>query len=212
MVSEERQKKIDHILPKALKIILSAQGIPKHPTHKGGWRYESNSRDSDLSVSGWALMALRSARLNGAPVDNKAIKEAREYILRCQRPDGGFGYQPGHGSGVARTGVGLLCLELTGSHGSDATQKAGTYLLNHMRAHGFMREGHFYYGLYYCAQGMFQLGDKYWVPFAEQMYTEMLKRQSRAGWWQHGGMLAYPTAMTVLALGVAYRQLPIYQR
>jgi hypothetical protein len=212
MVTEERQKGIDAALPKALQLILNAQRIPKHPNHKGGWRYKPNSRDSDISVSGWALMALRSARLNGAPVDDKAIKDARDYILRCQRPDGGFGYQPGHRSGVARTGVGLLCLELTGSHGSPKTEKAGDYVLRHIKARGFLHDRFFWYALYYCSQGMFQLGDEHWVPFAEAMYRHMLKQQSRAGYWKAGGDYAYPTAMTVLALGVAYRQLPIYQR
>ena len=40
--------------------------VEKKPQHQGGWRYQPHSRDSDLSLTGWAVMALRSARLNGA--------------------------------------------------------------------------------------------------------------------------------------------------
>ena len=58
MVDPERQKRIAKSLPKALRLILRAQGVQKSPQHQGGWRYHPNSRDSDTSCSGWALMAL----------------------------------------------------------------------------------------------------------------------------------------------------------
>ena len=43
MVDTNRQEKIAQLLPKAVKIILSAQAIKKQPGHDGGWRYEPNS-------------------------------------------------------------------------------------------------------------------------------------------------------------------------
>ncbi|MCE9546556.1 MAG: prenyltransferase, partial [Planctomycetia bacterium] len=77
MVDPERQRRIDVVMPRALKIILDAQQAPKQKAeNSGGWRYDPDSRDSDMSVTGWCLMALRSARLNGAPVPNKAIDDA----------------------------------------------------------------------------------------------------------------------------------------
>ena len=81
---------------------------------------------------------------------------------------------------------------------------------------------HFYYGLYYCSQGMFQLGGKYWESWAKFMYATMLKHQVAKGkaagsWPAEAGSAAkagvcYSTAMSVLAMSVSYRQLPIYQR
>ncbi len=62
MVGPERQQRIDTVLPKALKVILDAQKVSKKEgMHNGGWRYEPTDNSSDISVSGWCLLALRSA-------------------------------------------------------------------------------------------------------------------------------------------------------
>ena len=37
----------------------------KNPEHAGGWRYQPTSRDSDISVTGWQVMALRAAKSAG---------------------------------------------------------------------------------------------------------------------------------------------------
>ncbi len=212
MVDPARQKKIDAILPKALKVILTAQGIPKDGNSTGGWRYEPNNRDSDLSISGWNLMALRSARLNGAPVPVEAIKKAIGYVNRCrQASSGGFGYQPGSAT-PPMTAVGLLCRELSGHHNDEVNRKAGDYLLRSAAGNALFTSGHAEYGTYYCSQAMFQLGGSYWERFAESMYNYLLGRQATDGAWRTGQGAAYPTAMYVLSLGVTYRQLPIYQR
>ena len=86
--------------------------------HDGGWRYTPDAGDSDLSCSGWALMALRSARLNGAVLPDDAIEKAVLYIKRAQRAnDGAFGYQGDNGQHAETlTGAAILCLELCGRH------------------------------------------------------------------------------------------------
>ncbi len=61
MVDPQRQKRIDAVLPKALALLLAAQRVNKPPDHAGGWRYQPNSGDSDLSLTGWSIMALRPA-------------------------------------------------------------------------------------------------------------------------------------------------------
>ncbi|MGN6547041.1 MAG: prenyltransferase/squalene oxidase repeat-containing protein, partial [Aureliella sp.] len=53
---------------KAIDLILSAQKQSKRVQDRGGWRYTPNSNDSDLSVSVWQLMALRSAKNDGLDV------------------------------------------------------------------------------------------------------------------------------------------------
>jgi len=216
MVDPERQRKIDVALGKALRLILAAQSVQKPRHHEGGWRYQHNSRDSDISCTGWALMSLRSARNNGASVPKEAIEKAVQFVLNCRNRDGGFGYQPGGGSGVARTGTALLCLELCGMHRSPVTIAAGDWILRNM--HRGRNDGFFYYGIYYCAQGMFQLGERHWEKFGEHLYEILLKLQRDDGSWAEGrgnearAGRCYSTAMAILAMSVAYRQLPIYQR
>ena len=216
MVNPALQEKIDKALPKALKLILAAQQIKKPANQQGGWRYQLDSQDSDISCTGWAMMSLRSARNGGASIPRESIDEALKFIIACRWQDGGFCYQPGGGPSQPRTGTALLCLELCGRHGEAPSAAAGDWVLKHMTAN--IGEAYFYYGLYYCSQGMFQLGGDYWEKFARHMYTIMLKSQQKDGSWPAGGSgeavagPCYSTAMAVLAMSVSYRQLPIYQR
>jgi len=218
MVSPERQKRIDAVLSKAMKLVLAAQQMPKDHRHAGGWRYKHDSRDSDISCTSWAVMALRSARNNGAAVPAQSIERGLGYIMQCQVPrDGGFAYQPGGGSGWGRTGTALLCLELCGRHRDRAALMAGEWILKNLPTH-YGRGSHFCYAMYYCSQGMFQLGDEYWERWAGSMYDVMLDAQEKDGNWPRAhenvgeGATYYSTAMAVLAMSVSYRQLPIYQR
>ncbi|KPK61900.1 MAG: hypothetical protein AMK73_07370, partial [Planctomycetes bacterium SM23_32] len=214
MVDAERQERIDAVLPEALRIILAAQQVEKLQSSRGGWRYQTDSADSDISCTGWPLMALRSARNSGADVPAQSIDYALEFVMRCRTGDGGFAYMPGQGPGPARTGVGLLCLELCGRHRDEAALAAGEWLLRHPPEHHGQQW--YYYSIYYCSHGMFQLGDEYWEPFAERMYEALLKNQRPDGSWPPGSAgregECYATAMSILAMSVPYCQLPIYQR
>jgi hypothetical protein len=214
MVDPERQKKLDGVLATALKAILAAQQVPKAARYEGGWRYQPTSNDSDISLTGWPLMALRSARNNGGNVPKDAIEHGLEFVMRCRAADGGFAYQPGGAPGPARTGVALLCLELCGRHRDPAAIAAGDWVLAHLLRS--VDEAYSYYALYYCAQGMYQLGDQYWERYSAYMYDMMLKLQRPDGSWPEGSSpkegACYTTAMTILAMAVPYCQLPIYQR
>jgi len=45
-----------------------------------GWRYAARSGDSDTSVTGWAVMALRSAALSGLALPHSALDGARAWL------------------------------------------------------------------------------------------------------------------------------------
>lgn len=212
MVDPARQEKIGKALPPALKLILRAQAVEKDERHKGGWRYHPYSRDSDTSCSGWALMALRSAKLNGAAVPDQAIADAVGYLARHQdRKEGHFGYMDRTDHARSLTGMGLLCLELCGKHGTPETVSAADYVMKTFR--DLPGDQFEYYGNYYNAQGTFQIGGRYWNDYANWMYDTYLKKQQEDGSWnsREAGRI-YGTSMMVLAFTVPYRQLPIYQR
>ncbi len=212
MVDPDRQRRISAALPKALALILRAQAVKKDANNRGGWRYHPGSNDSDTSCSGWALMALRSAKLNGAAIPDEAILAAVDYLHRHQKEkDGCFGYTGQDDKALTLTGMGLLCLELCGEHGSDRTKRAADWLLRHFRE---LSGGQFaFYGNYYNAQAMFQIGGRHWQEYANWMYATYLPKQAPDGSWesQEAGRI-YGTAMMVLAFTVPWRQLPIYQR
>ena len=211
MVSKERQAQIDEALPKAIKVILDAQNVKKSKYNDGGWRYTPDTSESDTSCSGWALMALRSARLNGAQVPKSAIERAVQYMHRHHHKEKGcFGYQ----NAVTLSGAGILCLELCGKHEDPDSLSAAKFLMSVYREK-LPNEGYAYYGLYYASQGLFQIGGENWKEFSEWMYDTYLPRQRSSGAWpEHGGEKTepYATAMTILAFAVPFRQLPVYQR
>ena len=97
MVDRERQQKIDVAIPKALHLILKAQSVSKEPIHRGGWRYSPGSTDSDLSLSSWCLMALRSAKLNGAQIPADAIDAAVQYVHQMRAGNSGYFLYCGRG-------------------------------------------------------------------------------------------------------------------
>lgn len=221
MVDPARQKRIDQVLSKALLVLLQAQKVPKSEEQTGGWRYTPGTTDSDLSLTGWSIMALRAAKLNGAAIPDEHIEMAVSYILNCHQNDRGFAYTPAHGaSTAAMTGIGILCLELCGEHGSEELIAAGDYILSRpprmTDANGGLQRFR-YYAFYYCGQAMFQLGGRHWTQFAPIMYDALLTDQSADGSWSYEAPIlkyntCYPTSLAILTLTVSARQLPIYQR
>jgi hypothetical protein len=216
---KELAKEIKRRLVKAVKIILQAQRLTSGQTYHGGWRYRVDQRydlqpPADISVTGWQLLALRAAKNLGCDVPQKRIEYAVAYIKRCRDPStGGFRYQPGSRVTIPCTGTSILGLEICGKdfHRSAEARKAAEFLnKREVRWNGW---GHFFYGVYYCSQAMFQLGGNYWESYKPKLHKMLLdNQQSNGSWVGDGHGPYYSTSMAVLALTVEYRFLPIYQR
>lgn len=217
MIDEEQLgRDVRVALENAIKLILRAQNHRKEPAHKGGWRYYTTSTDSDLSVSGWQLLALRAAKDAGCDVPAENIDDAIAYIRRLATPGNrGFGYQTGHGSNSTRAGTGIVCLEVCGDHHSDEALGAAEQILRRPLHRG---DNYFYYGAYYCTVGMFKVGGEYWTRIRPILYETIMAQQRADGSWlarngtEPKAGPTYATSMAVLALAVEYRYLPIYQR
>jgi hypothetical protein len=209
-------KQVREAIKKGVAVILRAQRTDG--PDRGGWRYAvTHELGSDMSVTGWQLLALRAARNVGCDVPPEAIDKALAFVMRCQDPSGGgFRYTTYGGVTSACTGTGILALELGGKgrHHSPEALKAGAWLLRNPPADN---QPHFFYTTYYAAQALFQLGDEYWEAFRPRLRDLLLRRQHDNGSWSvegSDGWLGpnYCTALAVLALTVEYRFLPIYQR
>lgn len=216
MLNDEQGRQCREALERAIRLILDAQAVAKSPQHAGGWRYQMTSRDSDLSVTGWQLLALRAAKNIGCDVPAECIDRAVAYVKKCSvRENEGFAYQPNGGPTATRTGTGILALEICGAHHTPEAVGGAEYLLKNPLE---FRDHYFFYGAYYCGVGMFKMGGKYWEGIKPHLIETLLENQADDGSWtaKHGGERSagpvYATCMAVLSLAVEYRYLPIYQR
>ncbi len=203
-------------LEKAIRLILDSQAVEKFERHQGGWRYQVDSRDSDLSVTGWQVLALRAARDIGCDVPAEAIDRAIHYVKMCSdRKQNGFAYQPGNSPTPTLTGCGITCLEVCGEHHSVEALAGAKWLVTHPLVE---RSAYFYYGVYYTGVGLFKIGGESATRNYEHLTGLLLPIQRPDGAWnpQHGSEKQagriYSTSLAVLALAVEYRYLPIYQR
>ena len=208
------RKRIGKVLAKAVALILAAQKNSRN-NFAGGWRYQPTATDADISCTGWQLMALRGAADCGAAIPAAAIKNGIAFVLRDACVNGGFAYQPGGPPGRARTGTGILALELMGQRNSPQAIAGGDFLLNHPLS---SKENFYFYAVYYCSQAANALGGKYYQQIYSTIRHELIHLQNADGSWtptdgiEQQGSKAYATAMAVLALCVPYHYLPLYQR
>jgi squalene cyclase len=198
------------VLEKAVKLILDSQN------REGGWRYDPVRSSADISVTIMQVMALRSAKNGGLNVPDETMKNAIAYIQKCRDGrTGGYGYQEATRTrpGFARTAAGVCVLQLTGEHDAEQIPKAVEYL----KANFESRE-HFWYGHYYAAHAMHQVGGKEWADWYARLKQTMLLLQSADGSWTRAGYdregvgPSYATAIAVIALSVPAGYLPIFQR
>lgn len=231
-VTGQRSKNVKHAVQKAVQFTLDLQTRPKkYANDKGGWRYlyvshPPGDADSDLSVTGWQLMFLRSARNAEFKVPQEYIDDSMDYIRRSWDAQAGvFLYEISaheskpHGRGLM--GSAILSLSLGGRHNSPEALAAGDWLLAHP-FHNFGesagRHDRFFYSTYYCSQAAAQLGGRYWTGIFPPIVHILLQIQHPDGSFPvetlGDGVFGadYSTAMAVLSLTPAYQILPVYQR
>jgi len=201
----------DEDVKKAVKKAVDLIVRTQNP--EGGWRYEPAPTGADISVTIMQVMALRAAKNGGIHVPDKTLKNAIGYIKKCYIPQvGGFSYQPqSRGPGFARTAAGLCVLFLSGEYKAQEIPKGVDYLKRN-----FGSRQHFWYGHYYAAHAMHQVGGKEWDDWYERLQKELLPQQSPDGSWSRvsgdGVGPVYGTSIAVIVLSVPAHYLPIFQR
>jgi hypothetical protein len=223
-----RARRLESAIRNAIRATLEMQAWPKNPADRGGWRYQDvlDDVDSDLSVTGWQLMFLRSARNAGFEVPSKRIDDAVAFVRRSfDQRQGIFVYSTRRPSRTrSMAGAGILALAHAGFHNSEEARRAGDWLL----AHGFeeynrtipgQASDRYHYGLFNCCQAMYQLGGKYWEQFYPPAVEAVLDNQQPEGSWPVDSQYhdapygkAYSTALAVIMLSAPNQLLPIYQR
>ncbi len=230
-VSGGRAKAVKQAIEKGLKFTRELQVRAKPANDAGGWRYlRNNGPESDLSVTAWNLMFMRSARNAEFVIPQTYVDEATAYVRRCFDPSTGmfhYALSGGGGFGASRgmAGAGILSLSMAGQHQTEMARTVGDWLL----AHPYRRFGEvigiydkFFYSTYYCSQAMAQLGGQYWDRFFPPLVDVLLGAQGPDGSWPPEQALetsevsvfgnALSTALAVLSLTPPYQLLPVYQR
>ncbi|MGI9430012.1 MAG: prenyltransferase/squalene oxidase repeat-containing protein, partial [Bythopirellula sp.] len=229
--SRERSEKIQQAIEQALQVTLGEQRRPKRrAVDHGGWRYldQYGSQDADLSVIGWQLMFMRSAKNAGFDVPAAAIDDAVACVRRhFNQQAGSFGYTPSPSStrgSRAMTGAGILALSHAGLHDTPEARQAGETLRGFSFARYNTADGgldRYHYSLFQCTQAAYQLGDDYWDQFYPPTFRTLLANQNDNGSWavenvrlhtdaMYGSV--YTTALVVLSLSAPNQLLPIFQR
>lgn len=229
-IQGEQASDIRPSVAKAVEVTLAMQQWPKdNPDDRGGWRYlqDMDRDDSDVSITGWHLMFLRSAKNAGFDVPKKPIDDGVAYVRRCFRPrTNTFVYTqgPSYRSYLSRgvTGAGILAIAHGGTHDAPESQKAGDWLLkNRFDAYNVNPEylERYHYGLLTCSQAMYQLGGRHWDNFFPSTAMTLVGSQQANGSWpreshHRDGAFgnAYSSAICLITLGTPNDLLPIFQR
>ncbi len=194
-------------LSKAVDLIVQTQN------REGGWRYQPQRRDADISVTICQVMALRAARNAGLHVPHETIDQCIDYVRKSQNPDGGFMYMiQGGASAFPRSAAGVVALYSAGVYEGPEIEKGLNYLLQHLPRGGFRRESHYYYGQYYAVQAMWHAGGKFWAEWFPAIRDELVKLQRPEGAWDDTISREYGTAMACIILQIPNNYLPIFQR
>jgi len=188
----------------------------------GGWRYSIDKAEaSDTSVSGWQVLALKSAREADIQVDNLCIQKIRKFFQSRETGENGrTGYDNRLPQTDATTGIGMMVRQfLLGEADSALVRDAAQYLagLAEQRWGGrtATEDNRDFYLWYNCTLGMFQAGGKLWEKWNSIVRDTILSLQCHDGchrgswdpkeqWGQAGGRI-YSTALAILTLEVYYR-------
>ena len=197
-------------IAQALDLAVRAAGTAQKKNKWGGWRYTPDSTDADTSVTGAVLMGLLAARNAGMDVPDETINAALEYMRRSTGKDGSVAYTGGlggMGESMNRSAIATLVAAVGKQKDPqkfEATLKHITSRLEHRESGSYIE-----YFRYYMAQALFQGDYEAWQKWNASTTRQLTETQREDGSFSNG---SYGTAMSLLALALNYRFLPIYER
>ncbi len=194
----------------AVNFIFSAQN------YAGGWGYLPK-QPGDLTISGWQMMAIKSAHAAGLDVPSSVIIRIDNFLDTKQVPSGVFYGYSGPAKDPTCSAIGVLLRLFRGwSHTDPRALELAQFLVKKARSNGDV-----YYN-YYATLLLFHLGGPTWETWNPAIREHLVKTQSQSGheagsWFfedqyaKEGGRL-YTTAMCAMTLEVYYRFSPLYQQ
>jgi len=194
---------------------------------KKGWRYGPKT-PGDMSVSGWFIMQMKSAKMAGVHVNPAGFDGAIKFLDFVEQkgnandPYSGhrYGYTDNQSIGHRRTAIGCLSRLFLGWKPEDLKGGVDYFLqqggIPEWDANGGKVDMYYwYYGALVC----FQMGGDYWKKWNEAMKNAIVPNQRKGGdedgsWDPVGAFSEYwgrvgQTALCILCLEVYYRYLKL---
>jgi hypothetical protein len=183
----------------------------------GGWRYVAR-QPGDMSVTGWQLSALHSARLAGLDVPAETFDGAKKFLDKLETEKGdGYGYTTAS-VGRATTAEGLLGRVYLGAKSDDPKlQPAFDTLAKLAHANNAAPFTNNSYFMFFGTQAMFYRGGDTWKTWSDEVRDFLVKSQStaegkdRGSWFNESDQFGanvgrlYQTTLAMLTLEVYYR-------
>jgi hypothetical protein len=228
-ITDLKETGLKPMAEEGLKLILQAQNtefkpeglggpIGTDPEHYGGWRYDPDSTDSDISVTGWQVLALRAAKNSGFNVPDRVFEAAAGYVKHLyDEESGSFGYQSEpSGDSCCRAGMGALILQLCGLPRDKAVAGAFRFMWDNAPVWNVEEPGNGYpfYYWYYGTRAMLYAGGDDWRIWKNRMCRLLVDNQNADGSWngeqREEGMTVYTTALGAMMLEFCCGYLPAY--
>lgn len=182
---------------------------------QGGWRYVPGS-PGDMTISGWQILSLVSARYGGIPLRTNTLSDAKSFVNSLSH-DGTyeFGYITKRPEPTT-TAIGLCMLMYLGE---SPFQTPFSRSLSKMAARGPKKFD--VYHDYYATMALHNARHPDWDHWHKPLRDHLVRTQATTGHergsWHfkdhHGdvGGRLYTTAMAAMILEVYYRYMPLYQ-
>lgn len=196
----------------------------------GGWRYRppqpGGDNKGDMSVTGWFMMALKTAEMGGLRVPAETYGRVTQFLDGVFISEAkGYGYQIIPNQKVvqvrpALTAEALLCRQYLGWAADDPRLRSGVDLLFRELPLRFEYPHKNVYAWYYATQVCHHAGGGVWEQWNAQMRAELPASQVASGkeagsWdpahdqWGHFGGRLFMTSLCTYMLEVYYRHLPL---
>ncbi len=211
---------------KALQFIYDSQN------EHGGWQYQPGAV-GDMSVTGWQVMAMQSARMAGIEVPEEVLARTSLFLNSVSSEQGSrYRYKatdPSSTNSPAMTAEGLLCRQYLGwPKDHPGLQNGVNWLLEDHNLPKWEEGRRNVYFWYYATQVMHHMEGEAWdrwnAALRDQIVSNQVKSGKLGGSWhpskpqgedheygEAAGRL-YVTCLSILTLEVYYRHLPIYRQ